>query len=75
MALASPPKLIPSRGGMDTITFHKYFAMVHLAGMAITPLIAPRGSNYESNKRWHQVSGYTTFGAFTAGILVVSVFK
>ncbi|MCC7264497.1 MAG: hypothetical protein IT369_18450 [Candidatus Latescibacteria bacterium] len=75
LALASPPKLIPSRGGRDTITFHKYFAALHMAGMIVTPLIAPGGSDPMSVRRRHQISGYTTFGAFTSGILVVTVFK
>lgn len=75
LALASPPKLIPSRGGMDTITFHKYFAMLHMAGMVVTPLIAPGGSDPMSVRRRHQISGYTTFGAFTGGIMVVTFLK
>lgn len=73
LALASPPKLIPSRGGMDTISFHKLFAAVHLTGMVLTPMLAPGGGG-QSARRRHQISGYTTFGAFTGGMMVVTFF-
>lgn len=74
LALASPPKLVPERRGVDTIDFHKGFAALHLAGMLITPMIAPDGADGKGARR-HQVTGYSTFGAFTAGMLVVTVFN
>jgi hypothetical protein len=80
LALASPPKLIPSDKKWDTITFHKIFAVVHLAGMIVTPMLAPHGrggttSNYNSQKRVHEIAGLITYGAFTSGMLVVTLFR
>jgi hypothetical protein len=81
LALSSPPKLIPSEKKWDTISFHKLFAVVHLAGMIVTPMLAPRGgrggasSNYNSQKRIHEISGLITYGAFTSGMLVVTFFR
>lgn len=75
-SLASPPKLVPKRGGVDTITFHKWFAALHVVGMIITPLINPSpGLDYQSKARRHQIAGYITFGAFTAGMLTVMLFR
>lgn len=75
-SLASPPKLVPKRGGIDTITFHKWFAILHAAGMIITPLINPSpGFDYQSKARRHQIAGYITFSAFTAGMLTVMLFR
>lgn len=75
LALASPPKLVRRSGGADTITFHKWFAAAHLTGMILTPMIAPRDGSSASDRRRHQISGYSTFGAFTCGMLVVTVFN
>lgn len=75
-SLASPPKLVPKRGGADTITFHKWFAALHVVGMILTPLINPSpSSDYQSKARRHQIAGYITFGAFTAGMLTVMLFR
>lgn len=79
MALFSPPKLVPARGGgLDTVTFHKIMALIHVAGMLLTPALAPdsEGGNINQHRRHlHQISGYITFSAFTAGMLIISFFK
>lgn len=76
LALASPPKLVDLDGGMDSITFHKAFAVLHLAGMIITPMLAPEADEGNRSRRHvHQAFGYATYGAFTAGMLTVILFK
>lgn len=77
LALASPPTLVPDRGGIDTITFHKAFAVLHLAGMILTPMIAPEFEHGETegDAQLHQIFGYATYGAFTAGMLTVMLFR
>lgn len=75
LALTAPPKLLRG-GGIDTITFHKAFAVLHLAGMILTPMVAPElDEGGEGNKSLHQALGYATYGAFTAGMLTVMLFR
>lgn len=76
LALASPPKLIRGSGGLDTITFHKAFAVLHLAGMILTPMLAPEaGEGTWSRRHIHQDFGYATFAAFSAGVITVTLFQ
>jgi hypothetical protein len=76
LALASPPKLVPSRGGLDTITFHKAFAVLHLAGMIVTPMLAPEADEGTWSRRHvHQTFGYATLAAFGAGMITVTFFR
>lgn len=77
LALASPPKLVDMGGGVDSMTFHKIFAGLHLAGMIITPMLAPDDDEggSASRRRIHETFGYATFGAFTAGMLVVTLLR
>ncbi len=73
LALLSPPKLVRYEGGgIDSITIHRWLAVGHLAGMALTPLLAPDGAD---DARVHQVSGYLTFGTFSAAMLVVTLLR
>lgn len=74
LALSAPPKLIRG-GGVDTITFHKAFAVLHIAGMILTPLLAPELDEGSGNAQLHQIFGYATYGAFTAGMLTVMLFR
>jgi len=74
LALSSPPKLLRGSGGIDTITFHKVFAVFHLAGMLITPMLAP-DSPVGDSADIHRILGYSTFAAFSAGMLIVTFFR
>lgn len=75
LAITSPPKLVPSHG-VDTVTFHKWFAAAHLAGMVITPMLAPDFEDGEGNGGGtHQILGYATYAAFTAGMIIVTYFR
>jgi hypothetical protein len=75
LALASPPKLVPERGGIDSITFHKALAALHLAGMIITPMLAEEADEGSSSGLdLHRTLGYATYAAFTAGMITVTFF-
>ncbi len=77
MAFASPPKLIDTSEGFDSIKLHRILAAVHIAGMLITPMLAPDEENLSPHgrARAHQISGYFTFGTYTAAMLVVALLK
>ncbi len=76
LALASPPKLVPSRGGIDSVTFHKAFAVLHIAGMIVTPMLAPEiGGESWSRRHTHQALGYATLAAFSGGMISVTFFR
>jgi hypothetical protein len=72
LALASPPGLAPDRGGFDSITLHRYLAVAHVAGMIVTPLLAPELEEGESegDPSAHQWLGYGTLGTFAAAMIV-----
>jgi hypothetical protein len=73
LALTSPPKLVPERGGFDSITLHRYLAVAHVAGMVLTPMLAPElehGEAGEGNASAHQWIGYGTLGTLTAAMLL-----
>ena len=73
LALLSPPKLVTFEGGgVDSITIHRWLAVGHVAGMVLTPLLAPEGAD---DVRIHQISGYATFGTFSAAMLVVTLLR
>lgn len=73
LSLTSPPKLVPSRRGWDTIRVHKLMAIFHFAGMIITPLLAP--DNPDAAVKWHRTAGIATFATFSAGMLTVMLFR
>lgn len=72
LALASPPKLVPSRHQWDTIRVHRLLAVAHLAGMIITPMLAPEEER--TQVKWHRALGVATFATFSTSMLVVILF-
>lgn len=72
LALASPPKLVPSRQQWDSIRVHRLLAAVHLAGMIITPMLAPEEER--TQVKWHRALGVATFATFSTSMLVVMIF-
>lgn len=73
LALLSPPRLYT--GGsrrVDTIQVHKWLAIGHVAGMILTPLLAPTDGE---GRRLHQTMGYATFATFSAAMLTVTLFR
>ena len=73
LSLTAPPPAVSGRRGFSTIRLHKYLAVVHLAGMVATNILAHqiRIRNDDSLKPYHRAAAYTTFGAFAASIIVL----
>lgn len=71
LALASPPPAVGQRRGLSTIKLHKYLAIVHLAGMVATNILAHQIEKDFTLKPYHRAAAYTTFGAFAASIIVL----
>ncbi|MCG3120710.1 MAG: hypothetical protein ALAOOOJD_03538 [bacterium] len=72
LALASPPKLVSSRQQWDSIRVHRLLAAAHLAGMIITPMLAPEEER--TQVKWHRALGVATFATFSTSMLVVMIF-
>ncbi len=73
LALLSPPKLLSRGGGWDTVKVHRWLAVLHVAGMILTPMLAP--DDGEGNRSLHRTLGYATFATFSTAMLVVTLFR
>lgn len=51
---------------------HRMLAVAHLAGMMITPMLAPEEQH--TQVRWHRALGVATFATFSTSMLVVILF-
>ncbi len=71
LSLTSPPPAVGQRRGFSTIKLHKYLAIVHMAGMIATNVLAHRIGEDASLKPYHRAAAYTTFGAFATAIIVL----
>lgn len=71
LALTSPPKIVGDRRGLSTIKVHKYLAVVHMAGMIATNILARKVKDDYSLKPWHRAAAYTTFGAYAASVIAL----
>jgi hypothetical protein len=71
LAMLTPPPMI-RRKGISSITVHKGLALVHFTGMIITPILGSQIKDDYDKRYFHQISGYTTLGAFAGAMLVVT---
>ncbi|ARK09973.1 hypothetical protein [Fibrivirga algicola] len=71
LSLTSPPPAVGQRRGLSTIKLHKYLAIVHMAGMIATNILAGQISENAALKPYHRAAAYTTFGAFATAIIVL----
>ncbi|MEZ0540460.1 hypothetical protein [Fibrella arboris] len=71
LSLTSPPPAVGARRGLSTIKLHKYLAIVHMAGMVATNILASQIGKNSELKPYHRAAAYTTFGAFAAAIVVL----
>ena len=71
LSLTTPPATVGRRRGLSTIKLHKYLAVVHLAGMIATNVLASKIREDFSLKPYHRAAAYTTFGAYAVSILVL----
>ena len=74
MSLFAPPKMLNERKGYSSIKLHKGLAMLHLTGMITTLVLGAQLEENPNNlnlKSWHRAAAFTTFGAFTASMIVI----
>ncbi len=71
LSLTAPPPAVGQRRGISTIKLHKYLAIVHLAGMIATNVLASKIREDFTLKPYHRAAAYTTFGAFATAIIVL----
>lgn len=77
LSLTAPPKMVSERRGYSSIKLHKYLALVHIAGMITTNILAHRigeqrtADTYRGAKVVHRAAAFTTFGAFAASIIAI----
>lgn len=71
LSLTAPPKMIADRRGFSGLKLHKYLAVVHLAGMIATNVLAGMIRSDASLKPYHRAVAYTTFGAFATSIIAI----
>ncbi|MBN8824644.1 MULTISPECIES: hypothetical protein [unclassified Spirosoma] len=71
LSLTAPPPIVGPKRGFTTIKLHRYLAIVHLAGMITTNILAGMIEDNSSLKPYHRAAAYTTFGAYAASILAL----
>lgn len=71
LSLFTPPPIIGSRRGFSTIKLHKYLAIVHLAGMVATNVLAGMIQENYKLKPYHRAAAYTTFVTYAASIIAL----
>ena len=71
LSLFTPPPIIGSRRGFSTIKLHKYLAVVHLAGMIATNVLAGMIQENYKLKPYHRAAAYTTFVTYAASVIAL----
>ncbi len=73
MSLFSPPPLINRDKGLSSIRLHKWLAVVHMAGMIGTNILASQMENGRNPqlRPYHRAAAYTTFASFAAAMIVI----
>lgn len=72
LSLTAPPPLIGKREhGLNSIKLHKYLAILHVAGMITTNILAKQIQSNPDLKPYHRAAAYTTFAAFATAIVVI----
>ena len=71
LSLFTPPPIIGSRRGFSTIKLHKYLAVVHLAGMVATNVLAHKIRDNFELKPYHRAAAYTTFVTYAASVIAL----
>ena len=75
LSLTAPPRLPTSayRRGFSSIQLHKYLAVIHLAGMVATNVLAHRIDENYKLKPYHRAAAYTTFVSFAAAVIAIKI--
>ncbi|WP_232325910.1 hypothetical protein [Spirosoma montaniterrae] len=72
LSLTAPPPAVGARRGFTWIKAHKYLAIVHIAGMIATNVLAHQIENDFSLKPYHRAAAYTTFGAYALSVVALT---
>ncbi len=71
LSLFTPPPVIGSKRGFNTIKLHKYLAIVHLTGMIATNVLAGMIQENFQLKPYHRAAAYTTFVTYAASVIAL----
>lgn len=71
MSLFSPPKMLNERKGYSSIKIHRYLAVLHLAGMITTNILADELENRPDLRKWHRAAAITTLASFVAAEVII----
>lgn len=71
MSLFAPPKMLDERKGYGSIKVHRYLALVHMAGMITTNLLADQLETHPELRTWHRAAAFTTLASFVAAEVVI----
>lgn len=71
LSLLAPPKMVGERRGLSSIKLHKYLAMIHIAGMITTNILANSLEGNPQLKPYHRAAAYTTFGAYALSVVAI----
>lgn len=71
LSLFAPPKMLNERKGFSSIKLHKGLAVIHLAGMITTMVLAGQLEDNPDLKPYHRAAAFSAFGAFAASMIVI----
>ena len=71
MSLFSPPKMLNERKGYSSIKVHRYLAVLHLAGMITTNILADELESRPDLRKWHRAAAITTLASFVAAEIII----
>ena len=71
LSLFTPPAIIGSKRGFNTIKLHKYLSIMHLAGMVATNVLAGMIQENYQLKPYHRAAAYTTFVTYAASVIAL----
>jgi hypothetical protein len=71
LSLFSPPKMLNERKGYSSIKIHKYLALIHMAGMITTNVLADQLESHPELKKWHRAAAITTLVSFVAAEVII----
>jgi hypothetical protein len=63
--------MLNERKGYGSIKVHRYLALVHLAGMITTNILADQLETNPELKSWHRAAAITTLASFVAAEIVI----
>lgn len=71
MSLFAPPKMLNERKGYGSIKVHRYLALLHMAGMITTNVLADQLETHPELRTWHRAAAFTTLASFVAAELII----